>query len=219
MPTVPPNTLNDLPKSVRREAQRLLFERSVLGYAFSFEQLEKHMSVADIQKCVISWKDDELKSVKSDINDRLTSIYTENGIDKTLRDTDPFGRPKDYIMMEGTTVSFSQNRALEIAVAGVYRWKCKECEAVNYTRTDKNVQCPSCTDSATAKYDAEKLRNPKAKRDEVRIYARAPLAVLIPFDAEALSAVFHLATTRSTYVTMQARDVAEDGAEKKRRRS
>jgi hypothetical protein len=208
MPVLPPNTINDVPKSIRNTLKALLHERSLIGYTFSFERLLHHFAkvgvahdsaVAYIQESIVAWKDSEAKAVKETLNERITNIYTEHGIDKTLRDTDPFGRSKDYIMMEGVSTSFSKDKALQIAVAGVYKWRCgdDDCNTVNYT-----PQAPPTT-------PAEAKKNKTVCCSCGATSLNRP-AKLVSFDAEALMAVFALATKTNKYVSLQARDVKDD---------
>lgn len=210
MPTVPPKTINDLPRDVRKEFERLAFERSVLGYAFSFERLVKLLSstglsreeaTTHLEACIVAWKEDEAKKLKESIGDKITNIYTENGIDKTLRYLDPFDRPKDYIMAEGTAVSMSQNKAIELGVAGIYRWKCPVCEKLVFTVSSRpKTPCP------TTELD------PKTQKEipcEGRLSPTNKTLKEFAWDGQALKALFDLATTRTKYVGLQARDVKE----------
>jgi hypothetical protein len=192
MPYTPAATINDLPKSERAKFKRLAYERAVLQYAFSYERLSQFMSVEDMKQCVSAWTEDEAKTVKQDLNANLSSIYVENGIDKTLRAPDPFGRPKDFIFMEGRSTSFSQAKAVSLLVSGVFRWVCPKCDHVNITAAVKGVVCvgEGCNFGTTP-------------RKEIKEYTEYSLP------ADVVTAVFAMATTQTVYTTLQARDVKE----------
>lgn len=202
MPTIttPPKTMADVPKSVRAKLTRLLFERAVLGYTFSFSKLAEFLSPDDIRQCIIAQTEDDAKKYKAEVNDEITAIYTENGIEKTLRDTDPFGNPKDYIMMEGVATSFSQNRALPVMVAGVFQWDCPECDTTNYTPGTKKVFCSN----EECMHHTKPIREVKPDRTH-------------NMAAEAVQAAFAAATIKTTYVALQCRDVKEDNDGKKKK--
>ncbi len=128
--TTPPSTLQDVSFKDRTRLQKIIYERAMLNYTFSYEKLLKAFLMASslmkydidvinnaIRECIVAWDDTEAKAVKDDLNDKISAIYTENGIEKTLRHTDPFGNGRDIIMMEGTSVAFSKIEAAQIAVA------------------------------------------------------------------------------------------------------
>ncbi len=136
--TTPPCTLQDVSFKDRTKLQKLIYERAMLNYTFSYDKLlrafisamNKSQQAANlfenitidevnilIRECIVAWDDTEAKVVKDDLNDKISAIYTENGIEKTLRHTDPFGNGRDIIMMEGTATSFSKTDAAQIAVA------------------------------------------------------------------------------------------------------
>lgn len=206
MPQVAPATLNDLPKAERAKAQRLMFERAVLQYRFSFEKLLEHMSEEDLQQCVIAWGEDEEKKVKADLNDQLLTIFTNNGIDRTLRFEDPFGRPKDYMAYEGTSTSFSQGRAMPLLVAGVFNWECPECDTQNYTVSVVNVHCanPKCKHFRHTDQDLKDKKKKLVLQPIKKVKAER-----FAMPAECVKAAFEAATVTSKYPTFQARDVKE----------
>lgn len=135
MPITLPNEITDIPnKKKRQELTRLMAERSVLAYAFSWERLHKVFCtmLADgntppedivgiantrLRHCVAAFDEKTERELKEKINEAILNIYTENGIEKTIRHTDPFGRPIDYIILEGTSSSFNKEKALQWAVA------------------------------------------------------------------------------------------------------
>ena len=134
MPYVEPSSITDVKdRKVQKELMALLAERSVLGYTFSYRKLFnmcKRMLKGNgtpddditeiinnqLLSCLIARNDKDEKFAKDDINERITRLYTENGIDKTLRHPDPFGMLVDYCMMEGTSSSFNKEKALQWAV-------------------------------------------------------------------------------------------------------
>lgn len=230
MPTVPANNIQDIPKAERSKLEALYFERALLQYRFSYERLIDVMrqvskagpglTVAEFNEllasAIVAWKEEDDKKLKAEINDQITSIYTENGIQKTLRHFDPFGNEKDYIMMDGVATSFSKDRALPLAVAGIHEWKCPACPAVNFTATNIDVYCsvPGCDH-----YDHRKL-----DRYDKRKHKLQPLksvkSIKHTVTAEAFTAIMDLATVQTKYVSLQCRDVKDDttNGEKKRRK-
>jgi hypothetical protein len=137
VPVVPPSTIAEIPKKQREKAERLMHERAVLGYAFSYQKLVENITevVARaseddfinsshrdeaikqcIQDSIEAYSEDDCKSAKNRLNEKLCALFAENGI-KTLRDTDPFGRQKDYILMESASTSCPRDRVIEIAVS------------------------------------------------------------------------------------------------------
>lgn len=153
MPVLPPSTLQDIPKKDRPKVERMQYERSVLGYAFSFEGLMSNIQTLvtkavdektlpdpeeikeAIKRSVAAFNEDEAKTAKSRLNDKLQGIYLANGI-KTLRDVDPFGRRKDYILIESTSTSFKKDEAIEIALKR-YRIPAKTMTAIFEAATHK----------------------------------------------------------------------------------
>lgn len=195
MPVVPAATINDLPKSERKKARELMYERAVLQYYFSYDRLIRGLTLIGVhteaansllRDAICAFTDDEVKKVKEELNDKIATLFTNNGIDKTLRFEDPFARPKDYCMYEGVATSFSQNRALPLMVAGVYQWECPEC-------LQEVFSCvPVCS---------------MCKHKLVR-FPRAAVKHTLP--AEAVTAAFEAATVKTKYVTVQAREVKDD---------
>lgn len=130
MPYVPPSTTKDIDKKQRVSLTHLLHEKAILGYAFSYEKLRQELwvkllkrhdmeedeFVVILQNCVAAFNDEAERKYKDEINDGISAIFSENGI-KTLRDSDPFGREKDFIYFESTSSHFSRDKAVEIAVA------------------------------------------------------------------------------------------------------
>lgn len=130
MPYIPPSTITDVDRAVRKKLHALLWERAVMTYAFSWEKLihalikitESATALPEgelveiLKSCVIAFTEEEAKEHKAILNDKIADIYDDFGV-KTLRDSDPFGRIKDYIMQNGTSTSCPQKRVLEIAVS------------------------------------------------------------------------------------------------------
>lgn len=122
--------MDDVPVKSRAKLQALLNERSVLAYAFSWENLHKAVTLISesatsldeaqistiLLQCVAAFSEDDCKELRAQINDRIADTFTDYDI-ATLLGVDPFGRPKDYILMNGTATSFSQQRAMDIAVS------------------------------------------------------------------------------------------------------
>lgn len=209
MPVIPPATINDLPSSERKKAQDLMYERALLQYSFSYTKLKNYLSLEDMRRCIIAYTEEECGKAKKEINDRITDVFTENGIEKTLRFADPFGRPKDFIMMEGVATSFAQSRALPLVVSGVFLWECPDCGIDNYTVENPNVkvfcsneECKHFKHSVAALQENKKLKLKPLSDVEIKRHYSMP--------AEAIQAVFSAATTKTSYVTLQARDVKEE---------
>jgi len=125
MPNVPSPTLSDIPSKERRKLEKLLFERDVLGYAFSYAKLFRLIESlgnysdedihASLQDCILAFDTPQEDEAKKDLNDRISAILTEHGL-KGLRSPDPFGRLMDLSMYESTSAPrFNRDKAVEIA--------------------------------------------------------------------------------------------------------
>lgn len=225
MPVVPPATITDLPKSERAKAIKLMYERSLMQYYFSYEKLIKLLrELGDTYNdeetlnqrlcdCICAFTEDQAKEIKSELNDKITTIFTNNGIDRTLRYFDPFQRNKDYIMMEGVATSFSQSRALPLMVAGVFEWCCTVCNTVNFTVNDKNVFCSNAKCKHFHHADVD-LKD-KSKKLKLMPIEQVRAKKVHRLAAEAVIAAFAAATNQTRYVTLQARDVKEENGGRK----
>ena len=115
MPVVPPSKLTAIPKKQRSKFVEDMYERAVANYVFSWKKL---MALVDdpeaLMGCVAAFNDGEAKELRNELNERIAMVMAENGI-KTLRDEDPFGRAKDYILQEGVSTSCPRDKVLEIA--------------------------------------------------------------------------------------------------------
>jgi len=126
MPQVPTPTLFDLPSAEAKKLRKLLFERDVLGYAFSYAALLKLVTslqpnadeseaVEAIFGCVAACKDDEEKTVKDGLKEKIGEIFLTHDI-KAVRHEDPFGRKMDCILYETKTPSrLDQKKMVEMA--------------------------------------------------------------------------------------------------------
>jgi len=159
MPYEAPSSITDIPAKQRRKLQQLLHERSVLGYSFSWRALVKVLDAFGLkeeevavvlEQSIAAYTDTEERKIKDELNNEIAAIYEEHGV-KSMRDTDPFGRAKDYLYFESTSTSFSKDSAIKI---GVSRYK-------------------------------------------------------IP--AKTMADIFEAATTRKPFVTLQVREVKENG--------
>lgn len=128
MPYVEPNGIDAIRKKADREKlAKLLQERAVLAYAFSWGRLIERIKVlapkaseADVVSAlfnsVAAFTDDQAKELKAELNEKIADLFTEYD-QKTIRHVDPFGRQKDFIMQEGTSTSCPQKRVMEVAVS------------------------------------------------------------------------------------------------------
>lgn len=140
MPFRPPNTISDIDKSQRNQFKRLVFEQTVMSYAFSYERLHKMLAKlapsltpdaisAAIEGCVVAFEDKEVKKAKENIKDQVSAIYTENSIiqqyeedgktriNGVVRYQDPFGNTKDVSIYQGNSVSFDKDKAMQWGVS------------------------------------------------------------------------------------------------------
>lgn len=116
-------SLLDIARAQRQKLSKLLFERIVLGYAFSYSKLYKLLESCgmddeeirvQLSKCILATGDEEEKTVKADLNDQISSIYVQNDI-KSLREADPFGRVKDCGVYESKSVILNKSKLIENA--------------------------------------------------------------------------------------------------------
>lgn len=160
MPYIPPSDIKDIPSKQREKLKGLLKERTVLGYAFSYRQLHRLLSLlgsedpdSDINTCIVAMGSDETDRVRKSLNEQITGIFEENGI-KTLRDVDPFGNRMDYVYMETTTTSFNRSRFAELAIAKL-KVPADKLQAVMEEATTKTpivtLQCRKVKEEASEK--------------------------------------------------------------------
>lgn len=120
MPQVPPATLSDVKdRTQRKDLSKLLHEKEVLGYAFSYRKLCNMIQALDgdpseLQDCIVAFNKDQEDLEKDKLNTRIEAILKENKI-TSMRETDPFGRVKDVLYYSSTSTSFAQSRAIDKA--------------------------------------------------------------------------------------------------------
>lgn len=123
MPTivVPSSTLADVPSKERAALKKLLYERAVLGFSFSYSKLFKLLTshngdkedpeaaaLSDIERCILAHDDTELKGVKQDINDQITALMGAHDI-RSLEITDPWETKRRFTYYESSTSSLNKN--------------------------------------------------------------------------------------------------------------
>ena len=123
MPYIEPLTLNDLPRKERDNLRKLLYERDILGYAFSYSKLFALLSnylASDecheyLQDCILAFDTNQEDQAKSELNDQISAILLENGM-TGVRSPDPFGRLMDCTIYTSTSPPrFNRNKAIELA--------------------------------------------------------------------------------------------------------
>jgi hypothetical protein len=122
--TIPTPELTDLAKPIRVKLEKLLHEKAVLGYGFSYTKLHKLLADVGVdaneidpmlQDCILAVDDASHKDAKTDLNDRISAIYAEEDL-KSLRAADPFGRKMDFLLYESKTApQLSKTKLVEMA--------------------------------------------------------------------------------------------------------
>lgn len=125
MPNVPPAILDDVPKKQRAKLKAAMMERAVLGYSFSWEKLvdtledrfgiEPEDIAGLLVQCIASFNDKDTKEIRDRLTEEIAQVLAQEEI-KTLRQPDPFGRVKDFVLLHSTSSSFSQQRAMDLGV-------------------------------------------------------------------------------------------------------
>lgn len=123
------NTLADVPRAQRAELKKLLDERAVMQYTFSYAKLASLLEKLDcpdipaaLLKCIVAFKEEDAKSTKEGINDDIQALFMEAGLAAsesgaiTLNEPDPFGRMKDFIYMRSTSTSFSKQACIDMLI-------------------------------------------------------------------------------------------------------
>ena len=125
MPYVAPSTLNDIEKKQRAKLEAAFMERAVLAYAFSWTKLTRMLKAAGwnqdeirqrLCSCIAAYRDEDEKALREELNETIAGEFQLSGV-STVRHHDPFGRPKDFIVMQGTSTSFSKQTAMDLLVA------------------------------------------------------------------------------------------------------
>jgi hypothetical protein len=160
--TTPPADISQVSFKDRTKLKQLIYERAMIGYVFSYEKLVNAMNEALngrnvdivwlIQSAIVAWDDNAAKELKDKLNEQISAIFSENGIEKTLRHEDPFGNAKDIIYMSSTASSFSKESAAQIALAdyGIPAATFQEILARATIKTPYvTVQCRNVKDDGT----------------------------------------------------------------------
>lgn len=116
MPVVPTPTITDVDRKHRKKLEQHFAERDFLNYAVSYDKLRRTLIrlgvdesevTETISDCVLAWDDKQEKSVKEDLNDRISAILGENGI-SSVELTNPFGVPKIGLVYSSSNTSLNK---------------------------------------------------------------------------------------------------------------
>lgn len=125
MPNVPQPTLADVQANQRSKMRKLLNERAVFGYSFSYAELLKTFKALGVDSeedanslmisCILARSDEEAKVVKDDLNFQLQKLMKDNEL-TGIRETDPSGRTIDCLTYKSKTAArFVKDKAIELA--------------------------------------------------------------------------------------------------------